>query len=167
MRRLYLGLLLALSATYLTMLLWSLPHLSRLASDALMFDLRPMGYSFKAADELIADLGEAGRHFYLTTQHRLDTLFPALELIVLIMSYFRLYSPRVAWLVAPLAAAGVAFDFLENAAVGVMLRAGEGLTPEMVLTASRYTQLKSVFVSVALTVLLFGALRLLWRRVKA
>ena len=56
---------------------------------------------------------------------------------------------------AAVAVAGSLFDYLENHAVSVMLRAGpDGLTAEMVASASRWTVLKSAFSALAMTALL-------------
>jgi len=64
---------------YLVMVLGTLRYLSDLAG-ALPFDLRPSGYSQADTVGLLEALGGTGRHYYLTRQIPLDTLYPALDL---------------------------------------------------------------------------------------
>jgi flagellar biogenesis protein FliO len=57
------------------------------------------------------------------------------------------------------------FDYLENRAVAVMLLAGaDGLTPEMVAQASRFSQLKAIFSTLSLGLLLILILAWAFRR---
>jgi hypothetical protein len=152
----------AMAALYGIMLLWSLPHLSALAGGMKMFDLRPSGYDFETANQIIAALGEQGRSFYLTVQHGLDTAFPALEAAAFALYFFRLFSIRIASVLAALAFVGAVFDELENAAVAVMLRA-EVMTPQMVADASQWTVLKSATVMLLLVILLAGFAYCRWQ----
>lgn len=164
MPRLLLPALAAMLAVYAAMMFWSLPHLSQLAGGEPMFDLRPSGYDFETAIQIVTALGEEGREFYLRTQQRLDMLFPILEFVVLLLSYLWLFPRGWAAGFSLLALAGTSFDHLENAAVAVMLKAGEALTPAMVEIASRWSILKTGFVTLSLMALIAGFLRLGWRR---
>lgn len=149
---------------YFTMLLWSLPNLSEIAGGLKMFDLRPGGYSLAQAQEIVANLGEAGRVFYLGTQHKLDTAYPLLLALTLAMSFVRLFGRKVAVALILLAALAAGFDLLENITVAEMLRTGPaGPTTDMAAAASRWTFLKSVASSLAFLALLLG-LGLAWRR---
>ncbi len=155
----------AMLAIYLVMLLWSLPHLAALAGGAAMFDLRPTGYDLASATALIAALGAEGQGFYLTVQQGLDTAFPMLKAVVLILAFFRLYPARLAAPLGLIALVVSLCDELENAAIAAMLRAGaEGLTDEMVATASHWTQLKSAGDTLLMVLLLIGLAWGLWRR---
>ncbi|MFZ1681884.1 MAG: hypothetical protein WAT70_12770 [Rhizobiaceae bacterium] len=177
-------LVLALAATvYAVMLAWSLPHLVAIArdgglADARLFDLRPGGYGFEDARQLLIALGEPGRAFYTGVQHRLDAAFAVLNglsmLIGLTFVARRLglagRAATASAIVLGLAVAG--FDLAENIAVAGLLDAGpEAITPAMVAAASRFSVLKSTAVTGALTLLLAGfavaAYRLVrdrWRR---
>ncbi len=158
----------AMLTVYLAMLLWSLPHLAVLAGGAKMFDLRPTGYDLATATALIGALGAEGQGFYLTVQQGFDTAFPMLKAVVLILAFFRLYPARLAAPLGLIALATSLFDELENAAVAVMLRAGaEGLTAEMVTSASHWTQVKSAGDTLLMVLLLIGLAWGLWRRWRA
>lgn len=169
MKKAFVALVLAAAvAVYATMLLWSLPALTAIASanglaDARMFDMRPGGYDFATAKAILAALGEAGRAQYRDVQQRLDTAFPLLNGLSMYIGLTfvgrRLNVPgAVASAVAAALAFAVAgFDVAENALVARMLDAGpEGLTPEMVAAASHMSVLKSASVTAASTLLLAG-----------
>ena len=152
---------------YLVMVLWSLPLLMADAGGLPVFDLRPAGYSFDEAQAFLAALSPEGRAFYLDVQQWLDTAYPALMGVTLVMAFGFLFRGALRWIAIVFALAGAVFDYLENAAVAGMLRAGsEGITPDMVATASRWTLLKSGAVTLAMLMLIAGLVMLLWRRVR-
>jgi len=152
---------------YLVMVLWSLPLLMADAGGLPAFDLRPTGYSHDEALAFLAALSPEGRAFYLDVQQWLDTAYPALLGVVLVMAFGFLFRGALRWIAIVFALAGAVFDYLENAAVAGMLRAGaEGITPDMVATASRWTVLKSGAVTLAMLMLIAGLAMLLWRRVR-
>src|SRR5690606_15213956 len=110
---------------------WTLPTLSAAAGGLAPFDMRPGGYGFAEAAAFLGALSPDGRHFYETVQHRLDIAYPGLLALTLFLA-IAAAAPRPLglWRYALAAPAfGVAvFDWLENAAVAGMLRAGvEGL----------------------------------------
>lgn len=151
---------------YLVMVLWSLPLLMADAGGLPVFDLRPMGYSFDEAQAFLAALSPEGRVFYLDVQQWLDTAYPALLGVTLVMAFRFLFRGALRWVAIAFALAGTVFDYLENAAVAGMLRAGsEGITPDMVATASRWTLLKSGAVTLAMLMLIAGLAMLVWRKV--
>ena len=155
-------------ALYLLMLLWSLPHLTQIAGGLPMFDMRPGGYSYPEAQALLMALGTEGRGFYLAVQHRLDTLFPGLEALALGLAFWRLFPRRFAVPLACVALAGAVFDWLENAAVAVLLRMDPGaVTPSLVAVANRWTVLKSSAVTLAMTALLLALILALWRHLRS
>ena len=154
---LYWVLVAATLGVYLAMVLWTLPKLSAAAGGLAPFDLRPTGYSLAEARAFLAALGPGDVAFYRDTQHRLDAFYPALLAAVLAIGLYRLTRnwPRLARVaVVATAVLGGAFDYLENAAVAAMLRAGaDGLTTELAGAASRWTMLKSAAATVALAAL--------------
>jgi len=164
MRILYPVIVVATLGIYAGMLVWSLPELAGQTQGLPVFDLR-FSYTFEQARAVLAALGPTGRAFYLGPQHWLDTLFPGLEALSLTLTFRRLFAPRLAGVLGVVAVLGAGADYLENAGVSVMLRLGPGgITPEHVALASRWTSLKFVFVSIALSALLFGLGRALWRQ---
>lgn len=153
-RRLYWLIAAATLSVYAVMVLWSLPKISTAASGIMPFDMRPGGYSFVQAQGFLAALDPDATAFYLTTQLRLDLLYPALLMLTLVFGCYRLglagWRRGLAHLFAAFALAGVAFDYLENAAIAGMLKAGAtGILPQEVAQASQWTMLKSGATSVA------------------
>ena len=155
-------------ALYLAMLAWSLPHLTALAGGLPMFDMRPGGYSELDARALLTALGVDGRTFYLGVQHRLDTVFPALEALALALTFPSLFPRLLAGALIAVSLAGTVFDWLENAAVAGLLRADPAeVTAQMIATSSQWSVLKATCVSVAMTALLIGVALAVWRRLRA
>lgn len=152
---------------YLVMGLWSIPKIVADAGGLLAFDLRPVGYSFDEARVFITALSDEGRAFYLNVQQMLDSAYPALFAVVMVMAFSHLFAGWTRWVAIALALAGAGFDYMENAAVAVMLRAGDGLTETMVATASGWTVLKSGAVTLALVALIAGLMMAFMRRRKA
>lgn len=149
---------------YLVMIFWSLPKLSEFSGGDLAFDLRPGGYSFEEAKTFIGALGSNGIDFYIEVQQRLDTVYPALLAIVLVGALLGLNFKGWGWVFSVFAIAGSVFDYLENAAVRVMLQVGpDGLTAEMAEQASGWTLLKSISTTIAMGGLLILVLIALFR----
>ncbi|AMM85865.1 hypothetical protein AZF01_17120 [Martelella sp. AD-3] len=133
---------------YATMTLWTLPAISRTAGGLPPFDMRPGGYTFGEAKAFLSALSENGRALYLGPQQHLDLVFPAALALGLGLALYRLAPFTRFWKLcfAAIPVIGMAFDYLENAAVRAMLFAGPAiLQPEQVETASRLTIAKSVF----------------------
>jgi len=153
-RRLYLLIAAATLSVYAVMVLWSLPKISAAAGGIMPFDMRPGGYSFAEAQSFLATLDPEATAFYLSTQLRLDLLYPALLMLTLVFGGYRLglagWRRGLAHFIAAFAVAGAAFDYLENAAIAGMLNAGAtGVLPQEVALASQWTMLKSGATSVA------------------
>lgn len=152
---------------YLTMVFWSVPVIIADTGGLIPFDVRPTGYSFVEAQVFLAALSDDGHAFYLNVQHMLDSAYPALMAVVLVMVFNNLFHGWGRWVAMVLALAGGGFDYMENAAVAVMLRAGNGLTEAMVSTASLWTVLKSIAVTLALSALIIGLAKAWWAKRKA
>ena len=99
-----------------------------------------------------------GIDFYLSVQHTLDSIYPALLAATTFFAIV-LIAPR-RWgiwrfVIALIAVPGAVFDYLENAAVSAMIAAGpSGITEADVATASLWTALKGGFTTVSFVVLL-------------
>jgi len=156
---------LAAAAIYVFMLAVTLPHLSDLAGGMTMFDLRNGGYDFETARTILARLGTEGREYYESVQHVLDAFYPPLVALAVTYWMWR-FAPRwraLGWLLPnvvlfaamAIAVLAAAFDLTENVLVGQMLAARpDGLTAELVGTASGFTLAKTIAVSVSQTALL-------------
>ncbi len=158
-------------AVYATMLAWTLPAISAAAGGLAPFDMRPSGYSFDEAKAFLTALSPEGKALYLTVQHKLDAAYPGLLAATLFFAIAALIPKawgRWRWLIALIAIPGALCDYLENAAVSVMLTAGaDGLTPDMAATADRWTTGKSWATTVAMTVLLVLLVAWAWRMLAA
>nr|WP_295461595.1 hypothetical protein [Mesorhizobium sp.] len=156
MRNLLFWLLVAATgAVYATMAVWSLPRISDAAGGLMPFDLRPFGYTEAEAREFLRRLSDEGRSFYLTVQHRLDLAFPALLAATLVWTALRLPPPgwrAVRWVLIGAAVGGMVADYLENAAVAAMLSAApDAVAVEQIAIASRWTVLKSLGATLAMS----------------
>ena len=167
MRLIFWLLLLMMTGVYLAMALWAIPKITADAGGLLAFDLRPMGYSFADAQAFLSALSEQGRDFYLNVQQMLDRAYPALFAVVMVLAFRRIFSGATRFVASAVALAGAGFDYMENAAVAVMLRAGDGLSEAMVALASSWTMLKSAAVTVALILLIVGLVRAVLAKRKA
>ena len=159
------GVTLATLAIYALMVTVTLPHLSELAGGMPMFDMRPGGYDYETAREILTALGEEGRSYYAGIQHVLDAIFP--PFVGLTLAYW-LWRAAPRWRNAGLPmstmALGIliglgflaaAFDLAENAMVDAMLSAGpNGITPSLVSATSALTLAKSVMSTIAYSALL-------------
>jgi hypothetical protein len=168
-RRLFWIIVAATLVVYFVMLAWSIPRLSAAAGGLAIFDMRPAGYDFAAAQAFLSALTPEGKAFYLGVQHRLDLAYPALLAIATSWAILIVAPPgwgRIRYLLILPAIAGMAFDYLENLAVTAMLQAGaEGVTPELVARASGFSRAKAAFSSLSLILLIvLLLLRLLRRR---
>jgi len=152
-------------ATYAAIIFWALPRLQEYSGGLTPFDLRPFGYTHLESEQLVQGLGAEGREFYLDIQQVLDTAYPGLLALVLVMGIFGLAPSFAAIPLAIAAILGALFDYLENHSVAGLLRAGDGpLSAEAVATASQWTVLKSAFDTVAITgFLVFAVIRLVGR----
>lgn len=152
---------------FLTMELYSLPALRRFAGGQEAFDLRLSGYGLAEARAYLAALGEGGRHFYLTVQHPLDTVFPAALALCLIGVARRLNGAVSLVLICGFALLGAGSDYQENASVrGLLLVGADGVSAEAVAQASRWTILKSAAFGASIGGLLLLLARAGQRRVK-
>ena len=144
---------------YAMMLVYSIPKLFSAADGLWPFDLRIMGYSLEDATLYVNTITPEGRLFYLEVQHMLDTFFPALFALSLMITLYRL-APKLPLLyLFPLS--GALFDYYENAAVTQILLTN---APDkgLVEMASLLTGLK--FASIAISLL---AILWFWRKGKA
>jgi len=160
---------LATVAVYIAIVGWSAPKISGYADGLVIFDLRPTGYGFQEAEAFLAALTDEGRMFYLSVQHRLDTLYPALLAVTTIWAFLLLLPRNGLALFAPLLPiVAMTFDYLENLAVAVMLHSGtQSLTAEIVSHASRYSVLKSGFTTASMSLLLLLVLIKVYRNWRA
>jgi len=148
-KRFYLAVLAITAVNYAMMLFYSTPLLVDATNGLSPFDIRITGYTPEDARLYVTSITDAGRLFYLGTQSTLDTFFPALYTLSLILTIYQL-APRLPVLfLTPLA--GMVFDYYENAAVREILR-GTAPDPALVDMASLLTQLK--YISIALSILL-------------
>lgn len=152
-------------AVYLGLVLWSLPRIMAAAGGAMPFDLRPAGYDLAEAQAFLMALSDAGRRFYLDTQHILDTAYPPLLAVTVALGAHLLFSRAVARTVAVIAVVGMAADLYENHLVAQLLQ-GDAAQPDpaLVARASLATLVKSGATTIGLTALLIGGLRAGWRR---
>lgn len=135
--------LVAMLAAWSGMNLWSAPKIEELSGGLRLLDMRFTGYDFEDARAFITAIGDEGVAFYLGVQLWIDMIFPPLLGAVLFLFYRWLFPGWPGRIIGTLSLLSIVVDYLENAALATMLRAGaDGLTPEMVASASQWTQTK-------------------------
>jgi hypothetical protein len=154
----------ALVASWLGMNLWSAPRIEEMAGGLRLLDMRFTGYAYEDARAFIAAIGDPGRALYLGPQLWMDMVYPPLLGAVLFLSYRWLFPGWPGLIIGTVSLSSVVVDYLENAALAAMLRAGpDAMTPEMAEAASRWTTMKWSFAALGLVTLVIG-LALRFRR---
>ena len=156
------------AVVYLVMVLWSLPKIAAEAGGAMPFDMRPAGYTLEDAQAFLTALSPEGNAFYRETQHRLDSLYPPLLEATLGLGLWIMAPCTSPWLRASLAlfaVPGMVFDLTENLLVADMLMSQAGSPDaELAMLASAATVLKSVFTTLAMSLLLILTGWWAWKR---
>ena len=101
------------------MLAFSIPKLLTAADGLWPFDMRIMGYSVEEAAQYVTTITPEGRLFYLEVQQMLDTFFPALLAISLMLTLYRLAPKLPVMFLFPVS--GALFDYYENASIAQIL----------------------------------------------
>jgi len=157
-KKLFWALTAATTATYGTIVLWSLPTIATEAAGLTPFDMRPGGYTYEDAFAFLSVLSAEGRLHYTTVQHMLDWLYPPLMSATLLFAIWAMLPKRLGhlrWIVALSALPSTVFDYAENAAIGQVLGARpDVLDPALVEHASAMTVLKSQSTTLAITLTL-------------
>jgi len=143
-------------ANYLAMLFWSTPILNKMSGSLAIFDLRMTGYSLAEAKALLSALGSEGISFYLNVQQTLDFTFPALFALSLGLAIILLTPARPGlwrYALALVAVPGMIFDYMENAAVRLLLFSGpDNINAQIVAIASGRSVNKAIFTAIAISV---------------
>jgi hypothetical protein len=153
---------------YFIMLLYTIPLVESYVPGMKLFDLSPAGYTIEYSLQLLGTLGDIGRDKYLHLQLPLDFIYPGLFAVScsLLLSWLLKKSvntnSNAFYLCFTPVAAGL-FDYLENIFIFDMLTSYPNVNEIVVVAASTFTILKSIFTTVffiSLTV----AVILFWRR---
>ena len=137
------------SVVYFTMIFFTIPKLTVFANGLQIFDMKPNGYSFTYAKELLGNLGKIGRNFYLFRQLPLDFVYPFLFMVsnILILSFFLEKIGKLeSWFLLVLfpIIAGI-FDYLENFGFIYLLTSFPKISEIGVRIISTFTVIKSLF----------------------
>lgn len=158
----------AMIIVWLTMNLWSAPRIEEMAGGLRLLDMRLGGYSFEEVRDFLTALGDEGTALYLDVQLWLDMLFPPLLATVLFLCFRWLFPGWPGLVIGTLSLSSIGVDYLENAALAGMLRAGAArVTPEMVATASQWTMAKWLLALIGAAALGIGIALRLRRRWRA
>lgn len=158
------------SVVYFTMIFFTIPKLTDFANGLQIFDMKPNGYSFAYAKELLGNLGKSGRSFYLFRQLPLDLLYPFLFMMsnILILSFFlKKIGKLESWFLLVLfpIIAGI-FDYLENFGLIYLLTSYPKISEIGVRIISTFTVIKSLFTSLYFVILLFVLAILIFKKIK-
>ena len=149
---------------YAIMIFGTLAHLEAV-SGYRPFDMRPLGYTYSDADQLLAGLGPDGRAYYLTRQIPLDLFYPALLGLTFVstLRWLEQRLPHRRWVRIGIATAiaAAACDYAENLGVVAMILTWPDLSSYLVGSASIATTAKSALTTLAAAlVLVLGVIAL-------
>jgi hypothetical protein len=150
------------------MIFGTIPMVMNFSGGMELLDMKPMGYDATYVKTLFDNLGREGRDLYLYRQIPVDMFYPGLFGLTygLALAFFlkkldKFNSPFYYLCLLPFLA-GLA-DYLENAAIVLLLQSYPALADNLVSFSNGATLVKSVATSVVFTVLvivlLFVALR--------
>ncbi|WP_318508809.1 hypothetical protein [Bacillus sp. T3] len=169
--KLWLLFLLLAQTIYIIMQTYSIPRISHEAGNLLLFDMKPLGYTYEYAFKFLSQLSENGYSLYKYVQLPLDILFPILNCITGLSTFIlllRLYNKAKnrsdittlssfskAILSLPLIA--MLFDYLENIMIFLMLSYKSAVPKIIVYAADIFTIIKSMSTSIfyLITILIF------------
>ena len=155
----------AMLVPWLCMNLWTAPRIEDLAGGRRLLEMRLTGYSFDDAQDFVAAIGDEGARLYLDVQLWLDMVFPPLLGAVLFYGYRWLFPGLPGLVIGTVSLGSIAVDYLENAAVAAMLRAGaDGMTPQIATVANQWTTTKWGMALVGTVTLIIGIAMRLRRR---
>jgi len=149
-------------AVYLFMLFYSIPKVESFAPKLALFDLSPSGYSYEHAILLLESLGKTGRNLYLSLQLPADFFYPGLFAIsysLLLNWVFKksFNSKSNIFYLTFVPVIGGLFDYLENICILRMIKLFPDFPKQLVVVASTFTVIKSIF-STIFFFLLFGGI---------
>ncbi len=143
---------------YFGMLNITIPHVRDYADGMELLDLKPTGYAATYAHDLLDNLGEDGRHAYLTQQIPLDLVYPGLFAVTyaLMLTWLIRYSfgakSKLHYL-AYVPIIGGLFDYLENVGIIVLLVRYPNFSNTVAHVTSAFSMGKSLFTTLFFIVL--------------
>ncbi len=158
------------SIIYFVMQIFTIPKLNEFSNGLQVFDMKPNGYSFSYAKELLGNLGKSGRSFYLYRQLPLDLIYPGLFALsnTLILSLFlkKIQKFDQWFLLVLFPILGGVFDYFENFGIIYMLKSYPNLSEIGVKIISIFTVTKSLFTSLYFVILLSVLGVLIYKKLK-
>lgn len=158
------------SVIYFMMQIFTIPKLTEFSNGLQIFDMKPNGYSFSYAKELLGNLGKKGRNFYLYRQLPLDLIYPVLFAMsnTLILSFFlkKINRFEQLFLLVLFPILGGVFDYLENFGIIYMLKSYSNVSEIGVKIISIFTVTKSLFTSLYFVILLSVLGILIYKKLK-
>lgn len=158
------------SVIYFMMQIFTIPKLTEFSNGLQIFDMKPNGYSFSYAKELLGNLGKKGRNFYLYRQLPLDLIYPVLFAMsnTLILSFFlkKINRFEQLFLLVLFPILGGVFDYFENFGIIYMLKSYSNVSEIGVKIISIFTVTKSLFTSLYFVILLFVLGILIYKKLK-
>ena len=157
-------LLLICNGVYFTMVGYTIPMLLSYTNGLLIFDMRPMGYSYAETVTLLDSLGPMGIESYITTQLGLDWIYPACFMLTYSIGILWVYKKlatgaRIARIGALIAVLAGLFDYLENIHLYKILSSYPKIDEDFIFSSNITTILKSGATTVAMSIFLLGLIR--------
>jgi hypothetical protein len=141
------------ATSYAVLILWAGAQLIDAAGGGYPFDLRPFGVTQSVAQEYLSGLGMAGRAIYARIVMPVDTIFPVLMTLALVLTTRRIVG-RFGWAILP-AILYLLAELAENQIIFGLMSAGpDAATASLVQTLQWITRAKFAAFFVACGVVL-------------
>lgn len=119
-----------------------------------MVDLK-LGYNSQDVFQAFDNMGEKGRSLHIYSSLVLDTIIPILYVSLVLGAYVKLFSKEISYIYIIPILAGL-FDIGENIQSVIMNHNYTNLSENQVFIASSFTLIKFFFLSLMISILIFG-----------
>lgn len=133
-----------------------------------ILDMELMGYSVDRAYEILDHLGAEGRSFHVKYIMPMDIIFPLsyglfyfTTLTLIVKELWK--KVKRPWLIGFIGLAAMLFDWLENIMIFILLNNYPNRLDGIVRIANRFTQVKSFFIIISMTLIASGLIALAFK----
>ncbi len=130
-----------------------------------VFDMRPFGYSYEYAQELITRLSPEQMHVYLQVQLPLDMVFPLIYTALLSIIFIKTRGTADKLNLLPILL--MLADYIENILSIILLKNNENILPQIVQIASTATVIKTILMCACILLALIFTIAYAVRKIKA
>lgn len=130
-----------------------------------VFDMRPFGYSYEYAQELVTRLSTEQMEIYLNVQLPLDMIFPLIYTALLSVIFIK--TRGVADILSLLPILLMLADYTENILSIIILKNSKNILPQIVQISSTATVIKNILMCACILLALIFTIVYTVRKIKA